>query len=83
MIIGNGGLIIGGSSSAVFTLAGNNSYLGGTTIDAGTLIAAVNNALGHGGVTIAGGGVLQIDSGVSTGSGASRSPAWGLAMVPW
>ena len=70
VIIGNGGLIIGGSSSAVFTLAGNNSYLGGTTIDAGTLIAAVNNALGHGGVTIAGGGVLQIDSGVSTGSGA-------------
>jgi autotransporter-associated beta strand protein len=52
-IDGRGGLIKSGSGS--LTLTGDNSYRGGTTLTAGTLVAASPTALGAGDVVLAGG----------------------------
>jgi len=41
--------------TGTLTLSGNNNYSGGTTISAGTIVAASDNALGSGLVTLAGG----------------------------
>ncbi len=43
------------SGVGTLTLNGNNSYAGGTTLSAGTLIAGSDTALGSGAVTISGG----------------------------
>lgn len=43
------------SGSGVLTLAGNNSYRGGTVLNEGTLAAASTSALGKGSVFVAGG----------------------------
>ena len=49
-------------TDGVFTLAGTNTYSGGTTISAGTLKVTKNEALGaeSSGVTIADGGTLEL-----------------------
>jgi fibronectin-binding autotransporter adhesin len=48
------------------TLTGANTYSGGTTINAGTILAGSVNALGTGGVTFAGDGALGTAAGVSS-----------------
>src|SRR5207253_669680 len=40
------------AGTGTWTLSGNNSYSGGTTINGGTLIATANGALGTGGVNL-------------------------------
>ncbi|MCC6127001.1 MAG: autotransporter-associated beta strand repeat-containing protein [Pirellulales bacterium] len=54
--------------AGTLTLSGANSYTGGTTVNAGTLIAANGNALGTAGVTISAGAALNFSfpSGSST-----------------
>ncbi|WP_410642945.1 phosphatase PAP2 family protein [Amycolatopsis sp. lyj-346] len=50
---GDGGLVKAGTGT--LTLAGANSYRGGTRVEAGTLVAATPGALGTGAVALAGG----------------------------
>ncbi|MFE9421483.1 phosphatase PAP2 family protein [Kitasatospora sp. NPDC006697] len=57
-IDGCGGLTKQGSGT--LTLSGHNRYSGGTTVAAGTLVAASREALGHGGVRLTG-GILRLD----------------------
>jgi len=55
-VIGNivsGSLAKSGTGAVI--LRGNNTYAGGTTVSAGTLIAGSNSALGSGAVTVSGG----------------------------
>lgn len=66
------GAVVNGASASVtsltktgagsWTLSGSNTYTGQTTISAGTLKAGHANALGTGGVTLAGGATLDLDS---------------------
>ena len=64
---GAGGLIIQGSGIVV--LAADNSFTGGTTIDAGaTLDLAVTGAGGAGGITFDTGSMLQIGAGFAVGN---------------
>jgi autotransporter-associated beta strand protein len=63
-ISGQGQVLLIGPST--LTLAGNNSYSGGTTVAGGTLVAASNNAFGTGTVTGDGSGS---ESKVIIGSG--------------
>ncbi len=58
---GTGGLTKQGTGA--LTLSASNSYSGGTVIEAGTVVAGANHALGTGGVTIKS-GTLSIQSGV-------------------
>lgn len=60
IISGTGNLIKRGS--AALTLGGNNTFSGGTTVEAGTLSLSHNSALGTGTVTFAGSGNLQSNS---------------------
>ena len=62
---GTGGLTKQGTG--VFTLSGNNTYTGTTNVNAGTLVAAANNALGTaaGGTTVAAGATLGLSGGVN------------------
>jgi autotransporter-associated beta strand protein len=62
IISGSGGLIKNGGSS--WTISGNNSYLGTTTIIAGTLAINNNNSLGSStaGTTVMAGGSLQVSN---------------------
>ena len=63
MITGAGALVKAGTAS--LTLSGiHNDYSGGTTINAGLLVAATNSALGTGSVTL-NGGALSLASGVT------------------
>ncbi|MFA6172109.1 MAG: glycosyl hydrolase family 28-related protein [Kiritimatiellales bacterium] len=64
-IISNGGLIKSGTK--ILTLSGANSYAGGTTVSAGTLLANSDDALGAGGVTVADGAalILQTNAAIS------------------
>jgi autotransporter-associated beta strand protein len=59
-ISGKGGLVKQGTGS--LTLSGRNSYSGGTTVQAGTIVATATDALGHGDVTVQSAGTLTIDS---------------------
>lgn len=52
------------AGAGTLTLGGANSYSGGTTIDAGTVIFGNNTAFGSGAVTLNGGG-LKASSGVT------------------
>ncbi|MCC7518125.1 MAG: autotransporter-associated beta strand repeat-containing protein [Verrucomicrobiae bacterium] len=65
-IFGVGSLVISNTGSASVTLAGNNSYAGGTRVAAGTLQAASASALGTGAVSVASGGVLQFKMGTTS-----------------
>ncbi len=57
-VAGAGALSFSGTGGSTLTLAGNNSYSGGTTIEQGSLLVTSNGALGTGGVTIASSGGL-------------------------
>ena len=65
---GTGGSIIKDGSS-VLTLSGPNTYTGGTTLNAGTLVAGSANAFGTGALTVTG-GTLET-TGAQAGSGAT------------
>jgi autotransporter-associated beta strand protein len=60
---GRGGLVKQGSGT--LTLTGSNSYSGGTTIQAGTIVAASADALGHGDVIVQSGGTLALSADTS------------------
>jgi len=60
VVSGSVGLVKDGTG--VLTLAGNNTYAGGTTLTTGKLELAHDNALGTGGLTIAGGTLIGIDA---------------------
>jgi autotransporter-associated beta strand protein len=62
VISGAGGLIKNGPST--WTISGNNSYLGATTINVGTLAINNNNSLGSPatGTTVMAGGSLQVSN---------------------
>jgi autotransporter-associated beta strand protein len=53
------------NASSTLTLSGNNSYSGGSTLNAGTLVLGHANGLGNGTISF-GGGALQYDSGITT-----------------
>ncbi len=62
VISGNGGLAKNGTG--ILNLAGNNSYISGTTINAGTMVLSNSFALGTGTLTRIG-GVVQLADGLS------------------
>jgi T5SS/PEP-CTERM-associated repeat protein len=64
-ISGNGGISQGGSGTLV--LSGNNSYLGGAVVNAGTLVAGSSAALGSGGVQLLG-GTLSLETNLTINS---------------
>ncbi|MGN0861477.1 MAG: beta strand repeat-containing protein, partial [Candidatus Spyradosoma sp.] len=72
-IKGAGALQKNGTGELV--LSGTNTYTGGTTISAGTLVAAHASALGTGNVTVADGATLDARSGLQVGRAASEDGA--------
>jgi autotransporter-associated beta strand protein len=64
-VSGNGRLTKEGAGS--LTLSASNSYKGGTVIEAGTVLASANSALGTGAVTIKS-GTLSVQAGVDFGN---------------
>ncbi|PKA68272.1 outer membrane autotransporter protein [Pseudomonas baetica] len=56
------------NGAANLTLSGNNNFLGGTTLNAGTLTAGSNSALGLGNLTVAGASALDSNSALSLGN---------------
>jgi autotransporter-associated beta strand protein len=60
---GKGGLVKQGTGS--LTLSGRNAFSAGTTIQAGTIIAASVDALGHGDVTVQSAGTLSVSADVA------------------
>ncbi|WP_326938502.1 autotransporter-associated beta strand repeat-containing protein [Amycolatopsis rifamycinica] len=78
---GDGGLVKAGTGT--LTLAGANSYRGGTRVEAGTLVAATPGALGTGTAELAGGTLRA--SGLRVGgyhqTGGTLSVAAGSALV--
>jgi autotransporter-associated beta strand protein len=61
-IIGTGAAAVTKSGSGTWTLTGANTYTGGTTVNAGTLVVGVNGALSDAGVSVTG-GTLQLGAG--------------------
>jgi autotransporter-associated beta strand protein len=57
------------SGTGATTLSGANSYSGGTTIGAGTVIATNNTALGSGTASVASGTTLGLQGGITLSSG--------------
>ncbi|MFH5067975.1 autotransporter outer membrane beta-barrel domain-containing protein [Enterobacter cloacae complex sp. 2024EL-00215] len=68
------------------TLAGNNTYTGGTTINGGTLTAASANALGTGAVAnhatlvLGAGDTVNVTGGITTYTGATTTLAAGTTL---
>ena len=50
-----------------WTLSGNNTFAGGVTVSAGTLVAASNSAVGTGPATVAAGATLAVSANASGG----------------
>jgi autotransporter-associated beta strand protein len=63
-ILGGTGIALTKTTSGNVTLSGANTYTGGTVVNAGTLAAGSNDALGTGTVTI-NGGILFLQIGVA------------------
>jgi autotransporter-associated beta strand protein len=62
-ISGKGALVKQGAGT--LTLTGKNSFSGGTTVQAGTIVAASADALGHGDVTVQSAGTLSVSADVA------------------
>ncbi len=62
-ISGSGALVKSGSGT--LTISGSNSFSGGTTVSAGTLIVARSNALGTAGLSITGTSQAQLQAGLT------------------
>jgi autotransporter-associated beta strand protein len=60
VIAGTGGFALGSLSTNVLTLAGANTYAGGTTVNAGTLAYGASNVLADGGAVNVAGGTLNV-----------------------
>ncbi len=60
-ISGAGGSLVK-TGAGVLTLDSNNSYDGGTTLQAGTIVLGANGALGSGGLHVTGSGTLESDA---------------------
>ncbi|MGW0824532.1 phosphatase PAP2 family protein [Streptomyces sp. NPDC002845] len=70
-ISGSGGLVKRGTGS--LTLTGANRYTGGTTVEAGVLVAASKEALGRGDVHVAGGTLSTGDNTVRVRGGYAQA----------
>ncbi|OYC97604.1 phosphatase PAP2 family protein [Microbacterium sp. Yaish 1] len=77
-IDGAGSLTKDGSGALV--LSGENSYTGGTVVDAGTLRAAAPTALGAGDLTVAGGSLVETTSGLIVGGDYTQADAATLEL---
>lgn len=64
----NGSLALVKSGSGSWTLSGSNTYTGGTTIGAGSLIVSSAAALGTGAVNVAAGGDVRLSNVTITGN---------------
>jgi autotransporter-associated beta strand protein len=62
-VLSNGGLNKDGTST--LTLSAANSYAGGTTVSAGTLVANLDGALGSGNVAVSNGATLSLTGGTA------------------
>jgi len=67
---GTGALSLTKNGNGTLALSGANTYTGVTTINAGTLVAANNTALGTlaGGTTVANGATLALQGGITVGA---------------
>jgi fibronectin-binding autotransporter adhesin len=61
----SGRLALAKVGSGIQTLSGTSSFTGGTTVSAGTLVAAAAGALGTGPVTVEAGGTLRTTPGIT------------------
>ena len=75
---GSGSLVQSGAGTT--TLSGANTYSGGTTLNAGTLKADNNSALGSGGLTI-NGGTLSSDSNNTVNNAITLNASAGLNNI--
>ncbi len=64
----NGGGSLSKHGAANLTLSGINSFMGGTTLNAGTLTLGTGNALGSGALTVAGAANLDSTSSMALGN---------------
>jgi fibronectin-binding autotransporter adhesin len=61
----SGRLALAKVGSGIQTLSGTSSFTGGSTVSAGTLVAAAAGALGTGPVTVEAGGMLRTNPGIT------------------
>jgi fibronectin-binding autotransporter adhesin len=71
------------SGTGSLTLSGNNSYIGATSITAGTLIAANSGALGTsaGGVSITSGATLALQGGITISDAINTASGTGVGSL--
>jgi fibronectin-binding autotransporter adhesin len=82
----NGGGLLSKTTTGTLTLSGSSGYTGGTSIDAGLLIATARNALGTGTVAIGSSAALRLASNAIianaiTGSGTVQFAGGGIART--
>jgi autotransporter-associated beta strand protein len=68
--------------SGIQTLSGTSSFTGGTTISAGTLVAAAAGALGSGPVTVNAGGTLRTTPGITLANALSLAGGTVVQISP-